>query len=72
MLMREMHRRRGERASVIPPSDHPLPDLPSSPSPPTNEDDTHQRPAVDISHIPEAKRRKYEAYYPTYWSVVSS
>lgn len=70
-ILRKIHANRIERSSIVAPSEHKLPDLPPSPSPspPPSSPEAHpqEQSTLDISHIPEAKRRKYEAYYPTYW-----
>ncbi|KAL7411730.1 MT-A70-domain-containing protein [Mrakia frigida] len=69
-ILRKIHANRIERSSIVAPSEHKLPDLPPSPSPspPPSSPEAHpqEQSTLDISHIPEAKRRKYEAYYPTY------
>ena len=72
-LMSSMRQRRLDRASVIHPSDHELPVGSSSPALPALaalDESPPTRSTIDTSHVPEAKRAKYEAYYPTYWFVL--
>lgn len=64
-LLSRIGRNRTLRSDVLKPTAHSLPAWgeaarrpPPSPPAPTAR--------LDISHIPEAKRRKYEAYYPNY------